>query len=220
MFTGIVQEIGVLREVVRTGGTYLFSITARRVLQDIKRGDSIAVNGVCLTVIDFNGNSFNAELMPETLKASNLGDLKPGALLNLEQAVRAKDFLGGHIVTGHVDGIGVVKSIRKNRNAYLVEIGIKKDLTRYLVEKGSIAVNGVSLTIMELYSDSFLISLTRETWNSTNLHCVKTGDSLNIETDLLGKYVYKILKNYFGNKEFVPHHTTINREFLIENGFI
>lgn len=215
MFTGIIEEVGVLKERITAEITYKLVIEADRVLDDISKGNSIAVNGVCLTVVDYTDSNFTADVMPETLSATNLNNLKTDSPVNLERAVRANGLLGGHFVTGHVDGIGQVTRITVERNAHIVEIDVKPELTDYLVTRGSVAVNGISLTIMDVRNNVFTISLIPETRRNTNLKKLKTGDILNVETDLIGKYVFKMLK-----REEQEKHSVINKDLLHENGFL
>lgn len=214
MFTGIVQEKGEFLRKITGNNKYQLEIKAEKVLKDIKIGDSIAVNGACLTVVNFGDNYFRADVMPETLKATNLGDLKVGSEVNLEQSLRLSDFIGGHFVTGHIDGTADVKNIKNQNNAKVIELSISKELEKYIVKKGSAAVNGVSLTVMEIDDGVMTISLIPETWSETNLAELKKGDKVNIETDMLGKYVYKMLRNTKDNNK------NITKDFLAENGFI
>ncbi|MFP4660766.1 MAG: riboflavin synthase [Halanaerobiales bacterium] len=220
MFTGIVQEIGILKKRIKANNRYQLIIEAARILGDVSKGDSIAVNGVCLTVVSYTDNTFTADVMPETLRATNLSKLNIGAGVNLEQAVRADGFYGGHLVTGHVDGSGIVSSINLENNAHLVEIKTAEELTNYMVDKGSIALNGVSLTIMKVSTDSVSVSLIPETWSSTNLSNLNIGDEINIETDLIGKYVYKMLGKDRNNKNYSSKKSNIDKKFLLENGFL
>jgi len=220
VFTGIVQETGKLKNRIEKADKYQLMISANKVLKDIKKGDSIAVNGVCLTVVDFDSSSFTADVMPETLNSTNLSDLKKSSMVNLEQSLRMSDFVGGHFVTGHVDGTAVLRDIKKEKNAYLLQLVCSDDLTQYIVKKGSAALNGVSLTVMDIKDNILKISLIPETWNSTNFKNIKRGDRINIESDILGKYVLKLLGkdstktgNSRGNK------SSITTNFLKENGF-
>ncbi|MFW6280991.1 MAG: riboflavin synthase [Halanaerobium sp.] len=212
MFTGIVQEKGEFNRKITANNKYQLEIKAEKVLNDLKIGDSIAVNGACLTVVEFGDNYFRADVMPETLKATNLGDLKTGSEVNLEQSLRLSDFIGGHFVTGHIDGTAVVKNIRNQSNAKLIDLSIPSEIEKYIVKKGSVAVNGVSLTVMKINNGIMTISLIPETWSETNLAEIKKGDIVNIETDMLGKYVYKMMENKKDNN--------ITKDFLAENGFI
>ncbi|MFW6001056.1 MAG: riboflavin synthase [Halanaerobium sp.] len=212
MFTGIVQEKGEFNRKITANNKYQLEIKAEKVLNDLKIGDSIAVNGACLTVVEFGDNYFRADVMPETLKATNLGDLKTGSEVNLEQSLRLSDFIGGHFVTGHIDGTAAVKNIRNQSNAKLIDLSIPAEIEKYIVKKGSVAVNGVSLTVMKINNGIMTISLIPETWSETNLADIKKGDIVNIETDMLGKYVYKMMDNKKDNN--------ITKDFLAENGFI
>ncbi|QTL99882.1 riboflavin synthase [Iocasia frigidifontis] len=216
MFTGIIQELGILQGSLRTENSYQLLIKAKRVLNNIKKGDSIAVNGVCLTVVDFTGESFTVDIMPETLRASNLGSLKQGSQLNLEQAVRADGFLGGHLLSGHIDGVGRVKQFTTEKNAVIIEIMVDSELTKFMVDKGSVGLNGVSLTIMKLRQDSIMVSLIPTTRQDTNLDNLKVGQLINIETDLIAKYVYKIMEK--GKSEKTG--SEIDKNFLRDNGFL
>lgn len=217
MFTGIVQEIGRLKARKSTGNKYQLTIEGSEVLKNASKGDSIAVNGVCLTVVRFSENSFTADVMPETLKSTNLNDLKKGDEVNLEQAVQPDGFFGGHLVTGHVDGRGKVKNIRSEKNARIVEITVSEDLLEYMVDKGSIALNGVSLTIVKVKEKSFTVSLIPETWSNTTFKNLKIGDEINIETDLLGKYVVKMMKRMQSDDS---SESGIDKNFLSQNGFL
>lgn len=216
MFTGIIRELGILQGRLRTANRYQLLIRAKGVLNNIKKGDSIAVNGVCLTAADFTGESFTADIMPETLRASNLSSLKQGAQVNLEQAVRADGFFGGHLLSGHVDGVGRVKWLGTEKNAVIIEITVDSKLTKFMADKGSVALNGVSLTIMEVRQDSLMVSLIPTTRQDTNLDNLKVGQLINIETDLIAKYVYKIMQK--GESEDVG--SEIDKNFLRDNGFL
>lgn len=215
MFTGIIKEIGYLKKRTSTADKYQLEISAEKVLGRVERGDSIAVNGVCLTVVQYTDSDFVVDVMPGTLEATNLSGLKPGAALNLEPAVTADSFLGGHIVTGHVDGTGKIVSIVPQKNARLVQIEFDENLNSYMVDKGSVALNGISLTIYELRDNNLTVSLIPETWNQTTFKNVRVGDKINIETDIIGKYILKLLKKGDYQKE----ESTLNMNFLKENGF-
>jgi len=215
LFTGIIQEIGKLKGRKKARDKYQLEINCQKVLVDINKGDSIAVNGVCLTVVEFSKDSFIADVMPETLRATNLVNLLKGSAVNLEQAVRADGFFGGHLVSGHVDGTAKVKNIRSEKNAKLVEIAIDDELTKFMVDKGSVTLNGVSLTIVRVEQESFSVSLIPETWSYTNLKNIKPGTEINVETDLIGKYVVKLMQQ--GQSK---HRTSIDKNLLAENGFI
>ncbi|PTX17472.1 riboflavin synthase alpha chain [Halanaerobium congolense] len=217
MFSGIVQEKGKFLRKFKGNNKYQLEIKAKKVLENIKTGDSIAVNGVCLTVVDYGSDYFRADVMPETLKATNLGDLEPDSILNLEQSLKANDFIGGHFVSGHVDSTAVVKSIKRENNAQIIEMEVDQETEKFIVQKGSVALNGVSLTVMGIENRILKISLIPESWAETNLSLLSAGDRVNIETDMLGKYVYKMLNN-LGQKN--RQETKVSKSFLAENGFI
>ncbi|WP_243727788.1 riboflavin synthase [Halanaerobium saccharolyticum] len=217
LFTGIIQEKGKFLRKYKGSSKYQLEIKAEKVLANIKKGDSIAVNGVCLTVVDFGSDYFRADVMPETLKATNLGELQRDAVVNLEQSLRPDDFIGGHFVTGHVDSTAVVNSIKTEENARVVELKVDQETEKFIVQKGSVALNGVSLTVMEIDNNILKVSLIPESWSETNLSMLAAGDRVNIETDMLGKYVYKMLAN---SKETEQSESEISKNFLAENGFI
>lgn len=216
MFTGIIQEKGEFVRKMKGNNKYQLEISAESVLKNVKTGDSIAVNGVCLTVVDFSDNYFRADVMPETLKATNLGQLARGDIVNLEQALRPDDFIGGHFVTGHIDDTAEVKKVFTEQNAKIIKMELSAEIEKYIVKKGSVAINGVSLTVMEIEDDLMTISLIPETWSETNLAALSVGDKVNIETDMLGKYIYKMLKR----EENEEKKSEISKDFLAENGFI
>ncbi len=192
MFTGLIEETGRLGSIRR--GTYsaVLSIRAATVLKDLKIGDSIAVNGVCLTVTSFDRSSFCADVMHETLRRSALGRLSAGARVNLERAMPANGRFGGHIVAGHVDGMGKILRIRRDDNALWYTISAAPTLLRYIVEKGSIAIDGISLTVAAVDSESFSVSVIPHTAAETTLPDRRAGDFVNLETDIIGKYVERL----------------------------
>lgn len=217
MFTGIIQEVGTLKRKVKASDKYKLIIEAKDFLDDVSIGDSIAVNGVCLTVVKFNSNTFTVDVMPETVKATNIDDVHNGAHLNLEKSLQPYNFMGGHIVSGHVDGTGRIKSIKKEKNSRLIDIKVSEETAKYIVDKGSIALNGISLTIAELKDNSFTVSIIPETWDSTNFQYLKSGDRLNVEVDIVGKYVDKLMNEKQEEKE---KKEKITKDLLRENGFI
>jgi riboflavin synthase len=217
LFSGIIQEKGNFLRKFKGNNKYQLEIKSEKVLENIKTGDSIAVNGVCLTVVDYGSNYFRADVMPETLKDTNLGDLETDSVLNLEQSLKANDFIGGHFVTGHVDSTAVVKSIQRENNAQIIEMEVDQETEKFIVQKGSVALNGVSLTVMGIENGILKISLIPESWSETNLSLLSAGDRVNIETDMLGKYVYKMLNNLNGQR---TNEVKISKSFLAENGFI
>ncbi|CCU78534.1 Riboflavin synthase eubacterial/eukaryotic [Halanaerobium saccharolyticum subsp. saccharolyticum DSM 6643] len=217
MFSGIIQEKGKFIRKFKGNNKYQLEIKAKKVLENIKKGDSIAVNGVCLTAVDYGSDYFRADVMPETLKATNLGDLQRDSILNLEQSLKANDFIGGHFVTGHVDSTAVVRSIKRENNAQIIKMEVDQQTEKFIVHKGSVALNGVSLTVMGIKNGILTISLIPESWSETNLSLLSAGDIVNIETDMLGKYVYKMLNN---SSEQDQKKSKISESFLAENGFI
>ena len=193
MFTGIVEEMGVIRGIRKNRESAVVSVKAAKVLEDLKIGDSVAVNGVCLTVVEFFLGGFGADVMHETLDRSTLGSLKPGSRVNLERAMAADGRFGGHIVAGHVDGRGTVRKIERDDNALWYTVGAGRDILRYVVEKGSIAIDGISLTVAKVSEDSFQVSVIPHTARETVLQDRKPGDQVNLENDVIGKYVERFL---------------------------
>jgi len=186
-------------------------ISAVKVLEDMKTGDSINTDGVCLTVTEFSPSSFTADVMPETMLRSTFVKLKPGSSVNLERALRLSDRLGGHIVSGHIDGTGVIERIRKDENAVVITIVAEEPVLRYIVEKGSVAIDGISLTIVKVDRRMFEVSVIPHTMAETTIILKKSGEVVNIECDIIGKYVEKL--GSFGREK-------IDMNFLAENGFV
>lgn len=193
MFTGIIEELGRVRAVDQNGENARIVIEARTVTEDAKHGDSIAVNGVCLTALDVQSDSFAADVSRETLDRSTLGRLKPGTPVNLERAVTPVTRLGGHIVQGHVDARGKFVSGTDHGGSWTVRIAYPSEIARYLVFKGSVAVEGISLTIANLSDDFFEIAVIPKTWEVTNFSHLQPGDDVNLEVDVIAKYVERIL---------------------------
>ena len=193
MFTGIIEELGKVRSIEERGENARLVISAHVVTEGTNHGDSISVNGVCLTALDIEPDSFAADISRETLQRSTLGSLKTGAPVNLERAVTPATRLGGHIVQGHVDGRGQFVNVENHGESWTVRISYPKEIARYLVFKGSVAVEGISLTIAGLTDDHFEIAIIPKTWEVTNLSHLKPGDHVNIEVDIIGKYVEKLL---------------------------
>jgi len=211
MFTGIIEEKGIIKN-IRTGGrSSRIVISASKIPEDLKIGDSINTDGVCLTVTEFSSTSFTVDVMPETMLRSTFGKLKPGSSVNLERALRLSDRLGGHIVSGHIDGTGVVDRIRKDENAVWLSIAAEERILRYIVEKGSVAIDGISLTVAKTDRHSFEVSVIPHTQAETTILEKKTGDAVNIECDVIGKYVEKL---------GASGKDKIDINFLAENGFI
>lgn len=215
MFTGIVEEMGTIRSIRKGPHSAIIEIQAKVVLEAIHIGDSIAVNGVCLTATSFTANSFTADVMHETLNRSSLASLKPGSRVNLERAMAANGRFGGHIVSGHVDGLGTILSTLRDDNAIWYTIGTSPEVLRYIVEKGSITIDGISLTVARVDSQSFSISAIPHTVAVTVLQDRKPGDKVNLETDIIGKYVEKLLQP----KETPKEESGITWDFLVKYGF-
>ena len=216
MFTGIVEEMGQIRSIVRGASSAVLSIEANLILEDLKIGDSVAVNGVCLTATSIGAGGFTADVMHETLNRSSLGALQKGSHVNLERAMLANGRFGGHIVSGHIDGTGTIGSIQKDDNALWYTILADAKLLRYIVEKGSVTIDGISLTVADVQSDRFAVSLIPHTAKVTVLGEKRTGDIVNLETDIIGKYVEKLMKPV---AEETKQKSGITMEFLAENGF-
>lgn len=212
MFTGIIEEIGKMKTIKKGAASALLTIEAATVLEDVHPGDSIAVNGVCLTVTDFTQNTFTADVMHETLNRSSLGSLRPGSPVNLERAMKADGRFGGHIVAGHIDGTGIITDIKKDDNATWYTIKAPDSIMRYIIEKGSIAIDGISLTVAEVTKDSFKVSIIPHTSAETTLSIRKVKDMVNLENDCIGKYVEKLMQ---------PEKPagSITKEFLLQHGF-
>ncbi|MDQ3042615.1 MAG: riboflavin synthase [Acidobacteriota bacterium] len=216
MFTGIIEETGKISSLINRGDGARIKIAASVVTKDTLEGDSIAVNGVCLTALNIKPDGFTADVSNETLNRSTLGNLNIGSKVNLERAVTVSTRLGGHIVQGHVDARGKFLAAEQDGDFWTVKIGYPKEIGQYLVYKGSISVEGISLTIANLYDDSFDIAVIPKTWEQTNLAALKNGDDVNLEADVIAKYVERILLYGQGavkNKE-------VTREKLTKLGFV
>ncbi|MBE6849489.1 MAG: riboflavin synthase [Ruminococcus sp.] len=212
MFTGIIEEVGTVRGIRTTAGACVLTIAADKVLEDVRMGDSIAVNGTCLTVCRFDGSTFSADVMPETMRRTNLGLLQSGSKVNLERAMPANGRFGGHIVSGHIDGTGRILSYRREDNAVWVTIGADLEILRYIVEKGSIAIDGISLTVARTGQEDFAVSIIPHTGAETTLLHKKAGDIVNLECDIIAKYVEKLC----GNRK----SGGITEDFLAKHGFM
>lgn len=215
MFTGIIEEIGTILEIKKGIKSAVLSVKADKIMEDMHNGDSIAVNGVCLTVISFTGGRFDADIMPETLNRSSLGHLKPGSHVNLERAMAADGRFGGHIVAGHIDGTGTIQEIKKDDNAVWYTINAGDKIMRYIIEKGSVAIDGISLTIAQTGKDYFKVSIIPHTIQETILEEKKKGDIVNLENDCVGKYVEHLL----GLDGLEKKTGGITMDFLRKNGF-
>lgn len=216
MFTGLVEEVGRVKEILKSDKSARITIKAARVLEDVKLGDSICTSGVCLTVTYFNSKEFTVDVMAETMRRSNLMYLKPGDEINLERALSIGDRLGGHIVSGHIDGEGTIEGFEEEDNAIWITISAVPDILKYIVQKGSIAVDGVSLTAAYVDDTVFKVSIIPHTKLTTTLLKKKIGNRVNLECDILGKYINKFL----GAKEQAPAKKGIDFNFLSENGFM
>ena len=212
MFTGIVEEIGIIKDIKKNSQSASLLIACKKVLEGSQIGDSIAVNGVCLTVTSIGSNEYSADVMAETLDRSSLGNLKKGDRVNLERAMPANGRFGGHIVSGHIDGIGKIASIDKDEMAVWYKIETSEKILKYIVEKGSIAIDGISLTVAKVTSKDFCVSIIPHTQGNTILSDRKISDIVNLENDIVGKYVEKLI----GNKK---EESKITMEFLREHGF-
>lgn len=217
MFTGIIEEVGVIDSIKKGTRSSKLWISGEKIFEDLKLGDSVAVNGVCLTVSHFKGKIFEADVMSETLSRSSLGNLKVGSSVNLERAMAANGRFGGHIVSGHIDGVGSIFKMQRDDNA--VWIGIKTDmkLSKYIIEKGSIAIDGISLTVARESEGEFWVSIIPHTGAETTLLKKQLGDIVNLENDVIGKYVERFV-NYKA-KEGIAKTSTITRDFLVKSGF-
>ncbi|MDY4096087.1 MAG: riboflavin synthase [Lachnospiraceae bacterium] len=215
MFTGIVEEIGTIKGMTKGRHSAILTIAAKKVLEDAHVGDSIAVNGVCLTVTSFGADCFTADVMHETLNRSALSQLRSGSRVNLERAMAADGRFGGHIVAGHVDGVGKIIHIRQDDTAIWYTIQVAASIIRYIVEKGSITINGISLTVAAVTSDTFSISAIPHTVKMTTLSETKEGSLVNLENDIIGKYVEKLLQPSAGGQK----ESRITKDFLTKYGF-
>lgn len=217
MFTGIIEEIGIIQAVHHGPASSLLTIRAEKVLEDVKDGDSIAVNGVCLTVTSHGSSYFTADVMHETLNRSSLGNLRQGGPVNLERAMAAGSRFGGHIVSGHIDGIGTVSAIRQDDIAVWYTISASPSILRYIIEKGSIAIDGISLTVATVTDIDFSVSIIPHTAAQTTLSRRKSGDIVNLENDVIGKYVEKLLQPAVTTPK--TEASSITMDFIEKYGF-
>jgi riboflavin synthase len=211
MFTGIIQEIGTIQR-ISPGKSCKLRIRAKKVLEALELGDSISVDGACLTVVSFDSASFEVDAMPETIEKTTLKYFKIGSPVNLEKSLRLGDKMGGHWVLGHVDGTGRILSARNTGNSFIYDISISRNLSMYLIPKGSVAIDGISLTIIECGSEVFSVGIIPHTLANTTLGKKNTGDYVNLETDIIGKYVHKYIKEMSGGG--------ITEEYLRKSGFM
>lgn len=220
MFTGIIEEIGILQTIQKGARSVSLGIGCSKVLEGTKIGDSIAVNGVCLTVTSMSGTGYMADVMPETLERSSLGSLKKNSRVNLERAMAADGRFGGHIVAGHIDGTGTVQEVSKDETAVWYRIATDESVLRYIVEKGSVAVDGISLTVARVTGRDFSVSVIPHTQGVTNLTDRRAGDIVNLECDMIGKYVEKLCQRGDIAPAREKEETKISEQFLFENGFL
>ena len=216
MFTGIIEEIGSVTGIARGAKSTRVTISGRLIFSDLKLGDSVATNGVCLTVSDMTAHTFTADVMHETLKYTSLAGLTTGTKVNLERAMAANGRFGGHLVSGHIDGTGVIHHIKRDDNAVIYTIDANSDILKYIVKKGSIAIDGISLTVTDVNRASFSVSIIPHTLQETILVDRKTGDTVNLEVDMLAKYIEKLL---LGKDHTSTSQSSITADFLVKNGF-
>jgi riboflavin synthase len=214
MFTGIVEEVGRVRRIEQRGENRRVTIAAKNVPKDFKTGDSVAVSGVCLTAVDIKTDSFSADLAPETWVRTSLSRLKEGALVNLELPMKADGRFGGHIVQGHVDGVGRVVALERIADSenFWLRIELPREIEKYTVYKGSISIEGISLTVAKLEGTSCTVAIISHTVEMTNLNSLKPGDPVNLEADLIAKYVEKMMTN-------APAESSLTVEELVRQGF-
>lgn len=224
MFTGIVEEVGTIVSISKGAKSSKLTLQGKVIFEDMHIGDSIAVNGVCLTVTEKTANTFTVDVMAETLRRSSLGTLSKGSKVNMERAMAANGRFGGHIVSGHIDGIGTIESFVREDNAVWVTIAAPSKLLKYIIEKGSITIDGISLTVAYVDSQCFKVSLIPHTAANTTLLTKKAGDMVNLENDIVGKYIDKLLHFDVEDEAVTDYNTEasggISMEFLSENGFV
>jgi riboflavin synthase len=218
MFTGIVEEIGHIRRIQRGELWIALEISAKKVLLGVKLGDSIAVNGTCLTVTSFTASTFTVDVMPETMKKTSLVSLGIGSPVNLERAMAAGDRFGGHFVSGHVDGTGIIKGKKPYGNAVLVIIEASEDILRYVIPKGSVSIDGISLTVVDTDSSTLTVSIIPHTLQETVLKYKNSGDVVNLECDMIGKYIERFI--LLRENKDKKKSSSLTEEFLIDNGFM
>lgn len=219
MFTGLIEEIGTVSGIFQGRNSYEFKIDAQTILSETKIGDSICTNGACLTVTKMGNTNFTVDIMSETVDKTNFSLLKIGSKVNLERAMRLSDRLGGHLVSGHIDGIGKIIGLEKDDIAWRINIEADQEVISKMIDKGSITIDGISLTIVEVFASSFQVSIIPHTAKETTLLTKKINDTVNLETDMIGKYVLKFLSPSQNTNEG-KSQSKVNMNFLQENGFI
>lgn len=220
MFTGIIEETGTIKEIRRGSKSAKLRIEASKVLEGTNPGDSISANGICLTVVEMDQNTFSVDVMTETLRKTNFGKLSIGSSVNLERALKLSDRLGGHLVSGHIDGLGVIGNIVTEDIARIISIKTASDMLRYIIPKGSIAIDGISLTVTYADEHSFKVSIIPHTAAETSLLSKKIGDAVNLETDMIVKYVEKLLLNKSNEQEKNTGKRNLDMDFLNKHGFL
>lgn len=216
MFTGIIEEIGKIKSIERHSNSIKLSVFARKIMSDMHIGDSISTNGICLTVTTFDENSFTVDVMPETMMMTNFRNLKVNDSVNLERALSVNGRLGGHIVSGHIDGVGTIIKKYNDDKSIRMSFSTTSEILELVVKKGSIAVDGISLTVTDVDSASFSVSIIEHTQGETTLTSKKIGDTVNLENDVIGKYVQKI---FVGTRDVTSENKGISLDFLESNGF-
>ena len=216
MFTGIIEEIGTVKQLVPGKVSYRLTVSAGKVLEGTQVGDSIATNGICLTVTAIHGNNFDADVMAETVRRTNFSSLHAGSRVNLERALTPMSRLGGHIVSGHIDGTGTITNMERDDNAVWVTIQAEPSILHYIIEKGSIAIDGISLTVVDVTDTVFRVSVIPHTGAETTLLRQKVGDRVNLECDMIGKYVEKLM----GLSQKTETKPALTTAFLAEHGFL
>ena len=201
MFTGIIEEIGKVKAIVRHANSIKLTIAVKKILEDMHIGDSICTNGVCLTVTTFDDGSYTADVMPETMNRTNFKDLRINDLVNCERAMPANGRFGGHIVSGHIDGTGVISKMSRDDKAIRIKIETRPEILNYIVEKGSITIDGISLTVTEVSSWDFGVSIIEHTQDATTLTKKKVGETVNLENDIVGKYIEKFVGSFSAKRD-------------------
>lgn len=212
MFTGIIEEVGTVTGIERGDGAARYTVAAETVSQDACIGDSITVNGACLTLVERKGQELSFDVVYETIQRTAFGSLAIGDLVNMERSLQANGRFSGHIVQGHVDGTGTIASIREVEGSYYVYVTALNSLMRYVVRKGSIAIDGISLTVVEADDKTFSVAIIPYTWEHTNFHTRRAGDIVNLETDIIGKYVEKLVGGEYGRQEAPTRIADLVRE--------
>lgn len=216
MFTGLIQAVGTVRQLKREGGGGQLVVASSMAADDLELGESIAVNGACLTVVSWTADSFTVDVSPESFSCTTLGSLQRSNMVNLERALRLGDRLGGHIVSGHVDCVAVLKRRYQDQNAVRMHFEVPKADMRYIVEKGSVAIDGISLTVNSVDDGGFTVAIIPHSLDQTTLKDCVEGSRVNIETDLIGRYV----ERFVTNQDKVESESRLNLDFLAKNGFL